>query len=297
MVFLHRILGTFRHKVDRYIALTDFNRKKLIEIGLPENKISVKPNFIDGSPIEEPSADSHQQLAEMLQTSNLKPPASEATDNSSQRIEDEVLGSTDAQSAPYALFVGRLSSEKGCDVLIRAWATFISNYKPQTTDLKPEITPQLFIVGDGPERAALEYRTSDLCPPSSVHFMGLKPKNEVLSLMHNAQFLVLPSLCYEGFPMTIVEAYSETLPVVGSDLGGISSVIEHKENGLLFKPGDSKELCQCMQWAFNHEDELQRMGERNRETWETRYSADVNYEFLMEIYREVTPELNGSHAR
>ena len=95
MIFVHRIFGTYSRKIDRYIALTDFAKDKLIECGLPRDKIKVKPNFIaSGDSVK----DEVLGVKEDLNLNHTKPKTSE-------------------QRTPYALFVGRLSPEKGCDVL------------------------------------------------------------------------------------------------------------------------------------------------------------------------------------
>jgi glycosyltransferase involved in cell wall biosynthesis len=266
MLLFHKLIGTWSKKVTAYIALTEFQKQKMIEGGLPADKIWVKPNFIaSGDRVK------NQDLSVKLE--NLKP--------------NHLIPKTGARSAPYALFVGRLSPEKGCDVLIRAWALFEQQSSDLGSPTSENQKPVLLIVGDGPERAALEYLTLDLCPLSFVHFLGKQPKESVLSLMRNAQFLVLPSLWYEGFPMTIVEAFSCGLPVMASDDGGMKDVIKDRNTGLLFSLGDEGVLAENIEWAFKHLIEMDEMGQAARQQFEKKYSPQKNYEELMAIYQSV----------
>src|SRR5262245_3208567 len=109
----------------------------------------------------------------------------------------------------FALYVGRLTKDKGLDVLLEAWHRLGSN-----TPLK--------IAGDGPLAASLMERVRDL---RDVELLGACSREEVVEMMKRATLLVVPSLWYEGFPMTIVEAYACGLPVIASDLGSLSSIV------------------------------------------------------------------------
>jgi glycosyltransferase involved in cell wall biosynthesis len=286
MLFVHKMMGTRTKKITVYITLTEFQKQKMVEGGLPKEKIWVKPNFLQRSDVgSQASENTEQKPKEESPTSDVSPSCG------SFRAGSRSL--TSGQQC-YALFVGRLSPEKGCDVLIRAWSLFEQKL---TFDAPPLISgyqkPQLFIVGDGPEREALENLAAHLKPkadslkPQNIHFLGKKPKNKVLQLMRHAQFLVLPSVWYEGFPMTIVEAFSSGLPVVASDIGSMTSVIEDEQNGLLFSSGDCSDLAEKITWSFGHPEELRKMGRQARQAFETNYSAEENFDLLCAIYNEV----------
>lgn len=169
----------------------------------------------------------------------------------------------------YALFVGRLASEKGVGTMLEAWRSLAGRIP-------------LKIVGDGP----LEPEVARVAEQADgVRWLGRRSGAEVRSLMKGARVLVFPSLWYEGFPMVIAEAYAVGLPVVASDLGSMSSLIDDGRTGLHFRPGDPKHLADRVAWAFGHPAEVNRMRKNARAEFEEKYGAERNYRLLMEIYR------------
>jgi len=163
-----------------------------------------------------------------------------------------------------AIFVGRLSEEKGIETLVEAWR---------------KITLPLKIVGDGPLRSKLQ-----AVAPSNVIFMGKMDSDQVLREMQSAAFLVIPSLWYEGFPMVIVEAFSAGLPVIASRLGGMAEIVTDGVTGLHFNPNDIDDLRNKIEWAFAHNSAMKEMGTRAHLTFCEKYTAEENYKQLMEIY-------------
>jgi glycosyltransferase involved in cell wall biosynthesis len=113
--------------------------------------------------------------------------------------------------------------------------------------------------------------------------------------MKNAQALLFPSVSYEGFPTVIVEAYAVGLPVIASDLGSMSSLIDHGRTGLHFRSGDPNDLAKQVEWASAHPSELECMGEGARAEFEAKYTSNLNYRLLMEIYETVTSRGKGRH--
>lgn len=168
----------------------------------------------------------------------------------------------------YAIFVGRLSLEKGINTLLSAWGK-IGEKIPLT------------IVGDGP--LASQVAEAALHIPG-VEWLGHKPRQLVLDLMKDATVLIFPSIWYEGLPVTIVEAYSVGLAVIASNLGAMSSMIDHNRTGLHFRPGDPEDLATQVDWIISHPAELERMRQEARAEYEVKYTAGHNYEMLMEIY-------------
>jgi glycosyltransferase involved in cell wall biosynthesis len=105
--------------------------------------------------------------------------------------------------------------------------------------------------------------------------------------MKDAKFLVLPSQCYENFPMSIVEAFAYGVPVICSRLAAMEEIVTDGRTGLHFTPGDSEDLAAKVEWAWAHPREMQEMGRGARAEYEAKYTAQRNYEMLMEIYAKV----------
>ena len=108
----------------------------------------------------------------------------------------------------------------------------------------------------------------------------------VIEEMEKAVALVVPSICYENFPRVIVEAYSVGLPVIASRLGALAELVEDGITGLLFNPGDSKDLAKTIKWAYEHKEAMVEMGRRGRLKFENEFCPEKNYEQLKTIYGE-----------
>nr|WP_259331163.1 glycosyltransferase family 4 protein [Thermus thermophilus] len=171
----------------------------------------------------------------------------------------------------YALFVGRLSPEKGVRTLLRAWA-LLGGRVP------------LKVVGDGP--LADEVREAARRLPG-VEWLGRKSPKEVYALMGEAAFLVFPSEWYETFGRVAIEAFAKGTPVVASRIGAVGEVTEDGRTGLHFRPGDPEDLAAKVEWLLAHPEELARMRKEARAEYETKYTAERNYEQLMAIYQGV----------
>ena len=103
--------------------------------------------------------------------------------------------------------------------------------------------------------------------------------------MHGARFLVFPSEWYENFPVTIVESFACGVPVICSRLGSMEEIVHDNRTGFHFSPGDSKDLADKVEWAWNHPEYMRSMGEEARHEYETKYTGEKNYPLLMEIYQ------------
>lgn len=171
----------------------------------------------------------------------------------------------------YALFVGRLSPEKGLDTLLKAWER-----------LGNKIT--LKIVGEGPLTQQVVQAVSQI---SGIEYLGHKPVTEVYKLMGEAAFFVFPSEWYEGQPRTIIESFAVGTPVIASNLGAMSSLVTPYRTGLHFDYGNSAALATQVEWALDHPDTLSRMRQEVRAEFEANYTAQENYYRLMEIYEQV----------
>jgi len=170
----------------------------------------------------------------------------------------------------YVLYVGRLSEEKGISTLLSAWRTIGSRLT-------------LRVVGDGPLADQLK---GSIVQTAGIEWLGRQTRDEVLRLMQNAAFLVIPSECYEGFPMTVAEAYATGLPVVASKIGALESLIDSGRTGLHFRPGDPDDLAAKIDWLVSHPQELAQMRKEARAEFEAKYTAERNYVTLMDIYEK-----------
>jgi len=101
--------------------------------------------------------------------------------------------------------------------------------------------------------------------------------------MSQAKFLALPSIWYENMPRTIIEAFACGLPVIGSRLGAIKDIIQHKQNGLLFNPGSAESLCEQFLWANANGDQLDTMGVNAKNEYSNKYSPKTNCQQLIDI--------------
>jgi glycosyltransferase involved in cell wall biosynthesis len=168
----------------------------------------------------------------------------------------------------YALFVGRLSREKGIPTLLAA----VEN-----------LDVPVHIVGDGPLKAEYE----DFVAGHKINhviFEGYKSGDNLKRLYENAAFLVIPSECYENAPMTVLEAYSYGKPVIGSRIGGIPEMIEHGRTGLLFTPGQADELAECLRMLWQDGSLRSKMGREAHEKMQKEFSSEAHYEKLIGLY-------------
>lgn len=178
----------------------------------------------------------------------------------------------------YALFVGRLSADKGVTVLLEAWQ--------QLAEIP------LKIVGDGPLKSELQkyVQTRSL---SQVELLGWQSRDRVYSLMKGAYCLIFPSQLYETFGRVIVEAFACGLPVISSNLGALAETVENGRTGLYFTPGNPDDLAVKVARAWRNPQAWLEMGRQARREYETRYSAGENYTTLIDIYRQV---MSGKEA-
>lgn len=232
MLGVHRAIGTYRNKVTRYIALTEYSRLKFIEGGVPPNKIDVKPNFVD-------------------------------------------LPSPPDRPREGFLFVGRLSREKGIDVLV------------ESAELS--MPSGLRVAGSGPEAQRLE-------GIPGVALLGAICAARVREEMTRAIGLVLPSICYENFPRTVVEAFACGLPVIASRIGSLAELVHDNQTGLLFEAGNAHDLAAKIAWAHAHPARMREMGCNARARYEASYASERNYVMLLGIYENAIAQVNARGA-
>lgn len=169
------------------------------------------------------------------------------------------------QARAGALFVGRLAPEKGVAVLAAAAAL--------------ATTGDIDVIGGGPEEAQVRGRPG-------LRALGWRTPEETYARMRSAACLVMPSLWYENFPRTLVEAYACGLPVVASRLGAMAELVVEGKTGLLFEPGNAADLALTLEWAERHPQAMRQMGVAARRLYESRYTPEANFRQLTAVYED-----------
>lgn len=222
--------------VDAYIALTEFGKQKMVAGGLPPEKLYVKPNF----------------------------------------MADPLNGGTPTPPQEGAIYVGRLSPEKGVLGLLEAWR---------------HIDYPLTIVGDGPQMPAARRAGR-----SQVKVLGKRSHEDVLRMIERSAFLVFPSECYEGFPLTLIESMAAGRAVVASDLGPRRGIVKDGQTGLLYRSGDVQDLTSKVRRLISDPNLCAAMGAAAREVYLAEYTPATNYQMLIRIYEEAVCS-NSLYAR
>jgi glycosyltransferase involved in cell wall biosynthesis len=225
-IALHDRIRTWTQCVDFFLALNEFARERFVRGGLPPDRIQVKPNFVP----------------------------------------DPGPRTAPAASSGTVLYVGRLSPEKGLDVLLKAWRHVDDG------------SLELVIIGDGPLQERLER-----WPAARLRFEGRLPVEEVRRRMLSARALVLPSVWYEGQPMVALEALAAGLPVLGSDIGGMPELLGPLGRDWLVAPGKAGAWTASLQ-ALGDRERIEAASTRARWLYERSFTAASAARALEDIY-------------
>lgn len=171
----------------------------------------------------------------------------------------------------YALYVGRLSVEKGIDVLLKAWE-----------QLEGKLS--LKIVGDGPLREQVIAATAKF---SRIEWLGRRSLTEVYELMGDALAVIFPSKWYETFGRVAIEAFAKGTPVVAANLGAIAELVDCGRTGLHFQPNQPQSLAEQVEWLLTQPAQRQEMRQQARAEFISKYTAEQNYHQLMQIYAQL----------
>lgn len=229
----HRVMKTWSRTVDMYFTLTQFARSKFLEAGFPPERIAVKPNFIDPDPGPGRGGG--------------------------------------AGADGYAVFVGRLSEEKGIHTLLHAWDS-------------PSIGLPLKIIGDGP--LAQQVRARAAATEGRIDWLGTRSPQQVLAIIGDATCLVMTSIWYETFGRTVIEAFAKGTPVIASRLGAMAELVDDGRTGLLFEPADAEDLRAKVQLLLAEREKIPCMRRAARHEYEQKYTARINYQILLDIYAQ-----------
>jgi glycosyltransferase involved in cell wall biosynthesis len=242
-IALHRAVGTWRTQVDAFIALTEFQRDKLTAAGLPAPLLHVKPNFFSGVPRVVPWAERRD----------------------------------------VAVFVGRLTVEKGVDLLISACVSL------------GDAAPPLRIVGEGPMRASLEQLARGR-PGARIEFVGGVPGDRAIREISTAKLLIVPSIWFEGFPIVLQDAFAAGTPSAVANIGSLPTIVEDGTNGLVFEPSDSQAIARLLARVWGDDELLMRLSAGARARFESDYTEAINLRRLLDIYGQAVAHRHGGSS-
>lgn len=172
------------------------------------------------------------------------------------------------------LFVGRISEEKGIEDLIDTW-------------LEYELEMPLYVIGEGPLKSKLKYKSKQ---NKHINWVGAVEKKEVYSWILKVKALLFPSICFETFGMSVIEAFSMATPVICSDIGSHASIVKDRVNGLHFEVSNKQDFKKKILRLNSDSELLRKLGENARMDYLLNYTPEKNYKMLMNIYQEAIEE-------
>ncbi len=230
MLAIHKAMNSWNRAVTRYFTLTQFAKRTFVDAGFDADRISVKPNFIDAS---------------------MRP-------------------ATPSEIRHEAVFVGRLSEEKGIRSMLEAWQNVPADFT-------------LKVIGDGPLEPLIRAASSG---QPNIEYLGRLELAQTLGVIRQAAMLVMPSIWYETFGRTIIEAYSVGTPVVVSRMGAMQELVKDGESGALFEPGNAHDLSQTINALIDTPERLFAMRAAARLEYERNYTSAINYQHLIKLYEQ-----------
>lgn len=175
------------------------------------------------------------------------------------------------------VFLGRLAPKKRVSDLIRAFDHIATDY--------PDA--ELVVVGEGPLGEELKGLAADLGVADRVTFTGRVAEEEIPGYYASAELFVLPSV-WEGHPLTLLEAWAASRPVIASNVEGIAEFVDHGETGYLVESRNPTALADALRYAFDHPEEARAWGEAARERAEREFSWETAARRTRDIYDRVT---------
>ncbi|MEQ9297723.1 MAG: glycosyltransferase family 4 protein [Cyclobacteriaceae bacterium] len=237
MIEHHRRKGTW-DKVTRFIALSSFAKSKFVEWGLPQERISIKPNFIGKEHSREPL------------------PFNQRKD---------------------FVYIGRVSEEKGIAQLVNYW--------------RENQTQTLHIIGEGPLDVDLMNQTS---AAPNIIWHGKQSRSDTIKYLRKSKALIFPSICYENFPMTILEAFGNGIPVLTNSIGSHGAIVEHQTNGLHFDLNDTETISKAISLAADPSVN-ERLSTQAYEDYNLQFSSEKNHDRMLSIYMNAIESKASAH--
>jgi glycosyltransferase involved in cell wall biosynthesis len=174
------------------------------------------------------------------------------------------------------LFVGRLEKQKGLNYLIKALNILKKEYSQF----------MVWIIGSGSEEDNLKRLVKKYDLQSYIKFLGNKSNEEISSYYLNSDVFILPSI-WEGFPLTLLEAWAAGLPVIISDVGNVSEICWDGENALIVPPGNSRKITEAMKLLINNESLREKLGENGKKLVAKKYSWEKISKEFETIYKDL----------
>ncbi len=185
-----------------------------------------------------------------------------------------------AKSGFTLVFVGRLAAVKNHPLLLRAFRAAVAK--------RPDL--RLWMVGDGPERGALEALAAELGIAGQVRFWG--QQLDVAPFFSAADAFIMSSIS-EGLPMSLLQAFSLGLPAIVTQVGGMAEVVRLAEAGITVSPSESQEMTNAILELANDDAERARMGQNALAAYRTHFSLETMCDAYMKLYRD-TPRARKS---
>jgi glycosyltransferase involved in cell wall biosynthesis len=176
------------------------------------------------------------------------------------------------------LFLGRLSSEKGPQVLLDAWRAIDPGAN----------APILSIAGEGPLESSLRSQSGP-----TVRWLGFLKGESIAEAIRANGVVVIPSVCPETFSLVAMQAMALGRPVVASRVGGLPEMVREGETGLLVRPNDPRDLAEKINWMLTHPGERQAMGKQARALAVERFGPAIGVAALEAVYKEAIQVARG----
>ena len=227
----HNFIHVYRG-VDAFITPSEFLKKKLVENGFDEKKITCIPTFTASK-------------------SEVGKP----------------------QVGVYGLYFGRITEEKGVEIVIKAYEK-LPGY-------------ELKIMGDDTTEEAKRLKLYvEQRKIKNVEFLGFKSGIELEKVIKGARFTLIPSIWYDNLPNTALESFQYSKPVIASNIGSLPELVADGVNGFLFEAGNDRALVEAIK-KFDDDGRVVKMGAESRKRLETCFAPQAHYEVLMKVFNSV----------
>lgn len=171
----------------------------------------------------------------------------------------------------FVVYYGRIGEEKGIDVLLDVWKRLA------------EIP--LVVMGDGPLAEDFQkfIKSNQI---TNVQYLGFTPHDQCIAIVQKAEFVVLPSICYEGCSMVMVESFSLKKPVVATDIGFMKEAVQNGYNGIKCNLKDVEDFTTQIRYLWEHPLKAEAMGENAYQDYRKKYTEEADVQNLLELYEQ-----------